>query len=150
MATDGPVLELGIGHYSTPILHYICRDRHLVSIDNNADWVNEFRSFETPTHRICFADPIMNAVIPEAFSVVFVDTAPVTSRIGLIRDFADRAQYLVIHDTECRRYRYDRIWGLFNYLVDVTRYFPGARLESRTNESAIFTMSLTIAHCLMS
>jgi len=44
METTGPVLELGCGHYSTPIVEEICRNqnREVTSLDNHPAWVMQF------------------------------------------------------------------------------------------------------------
>jgi hypothetical protein len=44
LATDGPVLELGCGDFSTPLLHAICakQNRLLVSTDTDKAWLELF------------------------------------------------------------------------------------------------------------
>ncbi len=47
--TTGPVLELGSGHYSTPLLHVLCSPhdgkpaRLLVSTETELNWLNKLK-----------------------------------------------------------------------------------------------------------
>lgn len=54
MQTTSPVIELGAGNYSTPILHEIAaaQGRHLTTVDNNPDWLNRFKIFERDGHSL--------------------------------------------------------------------------------------------------
>jgi hypothetical protein len=52
--TTGPVLELGVGWNSTPVLHEACSGRLLVSVENEPQWAENFRFLETPQHRIVY------------------------------------------------------------------------------------------------
>jgi len=51
--TIGPVLELGMGNGSTPMLHSLCKAMNtpLVSIDNNREWHDRFLDLATRDHR---------------------------------------------------------------------------------------------------
>ncbi len=57
-AGQGPVLELGMGDYSTPMLHLLCHDRLLVSADNSARWVARYEAFRSPRHELHFVDVV--------------------------------------------------------------------------------------------
>src|SRR5678816_1277742 len=52
MRTTGPVLELGVGWYSTPLLHEICKvqKRKLLTFDNNSDWLVQFLPLRSEYH----------------------------------------------------------------------------------------------------
>lgn len=45
VATRGPVLEIGVGHVSTPVLHAFCitQDRLLISVEDDVEWSGKFR-----------------------------------------------------------------------------------------------------------
>ena len=49
----GPVLEIGIGHFSTPFLHEYCKatDRNLVSVEADPQWLAGFVGMETHGHQ---------------------------------------------------------------------------------------------------
>ena len=51
--TDGPVLELGCGWGSTPLLHKLCKEqnRMLITVEDNMDWMARFKEqFESDSH----------------------------------------------------------------------------------------------------
>ena len=54
--TTGPVLELGVGFFSTPYLHYACQStgRHLTSYETSKTWAGCFTryGYESDTHSI--------------------------------------------------------------------------------------------------
>ena len=47
LLTDGDLLELGMGLFSTPLLHEIAADsdRNLVSIDTDPNWLKKFITY---------------------------------------------------------------------------------------------------------
>ena len=52
--TDGPILELGIGDGSTPLLHEICKDknRFLISVENDPAWRDKYAHYRCKNHAI--------------------------------------------------------------------------------------------------
>lgn len=111
LKTTGPILELGTGWYSTPILHEIAvsQQRHLVTLDNNKYWLEQFKATNwqsvTPLpiglehefhlfHYVEWWDDVRLKVrdyFPESeknrWSVVFVDNGPPIERYYLMRRF---------------------------------------------------------------
>lgn len=53
-ATTGPILEMGMGHFSTvPIDDLISESgRYLLSTDTDLSWLNKFKDIETPLHQL--------------------------------------------------------------------------------------------------
>src|ERR1019366_4837505 len=51
--TQGAVIELGCGDYSTPILHHLCPGRLLVSADSNRAWLGRFADLACDMHILC-------------------------------------------------------------------------------------------------
>jgi hypothetical protein len=123
--TNGPVLELGLGLFSTPYLHYACRERWLVSYDNDAAWVSIFKPYETLNHRIRAVSDWAEAPIElrAPWSVALVDHSPSARRVVDIKRLADCAMYIIVHDTNGRYekdYHYSTIYPLFRYRADWT------------------------------
>lgn len=52
--TTGPILEMGCGNFSTPLLHTACakNKRFLLSAETNADWLKLFTCFATDWHHL--------------------------------------------------------------------------------------------------
>ena len=100
--TDGPVLELGMGVFSTPILHEICGNRLLVSVDTSPDWIVKFARFQKDNHHIRHVRDFKKLYdsIGLEWAVAFVDFDPLENRVSEIRRLADTAGIIVVHDTE--------------------------------------------------
>jgi hypothetical protein len=100
--TTGPVLELGMGDHSTPLLHLLCHDRLLVSADSNARWMSRYEAFRSPTHQLhAVADwDRWNVIEQHEWAVCFVDCSPTEHRRELIQRLEKRARYIVVHDTD--------------------------------------------------
>jgi hypothetical protein len=121
--TSGDVLELGMGVFSTPYLHYKCMldNRKLVSYENFESWMNFFvkYGYRNPNHDINFIEKYSDAPIDKEWDLVLIDQTPDWSRAEEAKRLKDKAKYIVIHDSnEGRRYQqfhYDSIYPLFKY-----------------------------------
>lgn len=141
-ATDGPVLELGMGLFSTPYLHWACYDtrRKLVSYESKESFNNLF-VFDDPRevgnkyeeyHQIIYVpDNKWDEVdlFAEHWSVVLVDHAPGRRRRVEINRLSIHADYILVHDSDDlpkhkEHYRFDEIYPLFKYRYDYDKVFP--------------------------
>lgn len=120
--TTGDILELGMGVFSTPYLHYaaILANRHLVSYENYEDWMNFFvkYGYRHPNHEIKYVEKYEDAPIEKPWDVVLIDQTPDSSRIETVKRLKDLAKYIIIHDSNGRYnkiYHYDQIYPLFKY-----------------------------------
>ena len=117
--TQGDVLELGMGLYSTPYLHWACfGKRKLVSYDNDPKYISINKQFEDEFHEVHFVDDWDKAEIEKPWDVVLVDHAPAERRIVEIKRLANFAKYIVVHDTQKRNefeYHYSKIYPLFKH-----------------------------------
>jgi len=95
MATKGPVVEIGAGHWSTPFLHQLCYNRPLVTIESEGHWANRFKHLETENHK--FADKLDNNHYDTDWSVALVD-GPTESRSHALINI--KSDFHVVHDTE--------------------------------------------------
>ena len=122
-ATKGDVLELGVGDGSTPVLHRLCaaQGRRLVSMDNDAAYLERFESFRSPLHELILVDDWDNADIERPWSVVLVDHRPGARRKTDAARLAPFAEYVVCHDTDPERdrvYKFSRIYKFFKHRFD--------------------------------
>lgn len=125
--TNGDVLEMGMGFFSTPYLHYQCLldKRHLTSIDNDHGWVKRFaygefhqHKYEGPYHKLIYVENWDDADIEKPWDVVLMDHSPSERRKVDIKRLVNLAKYVVIHDSNerfDREYRYSEIYPLFKY-----------------------------------
>lgn len=100
--TTGPVLECGMGMWSTPLLHCLCKMRKLVSLETDHAWLEKFSEWSSPTHekKIVRDWATPDEIVSHEWSVVFVDHSPGEERIHTIERLRGRAQYIIAHDTE--------------------------------------------------
>lgn len=131
-ATDGPVLELGIGWDSTPYLHAYCAaaERYLLSVENDPQWLVRFDMlggalpypFGSPLyhnggeHRFLFLPDSNWAHVPiegTSWGVALVDHADSAQRLVELERLRHTCEIVVFHDADCwptvtleSRYRY--------------------------------------------
>lgn len=98
--TNGDVLEIGIGNFSTPILHAFCvsSGRDLISIEKSSDWYNKF-TYLKHNHHDLFTDWISNTNDKKRYSVVFIDDSPGgENRATSFRTYIDQSEFVIVHD----------------------------------------------------
>lgn len=127
--TTGDILEMGTGWYSTPFLHWMCMEqgRKLVSYENDKQYFDIFKDAKNESHSITFVDAWAKAVIKREWGVAFVDFRPKLERRKAVRDLANLAKFIIIHDTDPRSekfYGYSAIYPLFKYRYDYTKFIP--------------------------
>lgn len=106
-STTGDVLEIGVGHFSTPQLHFLCgaMNRKLVSVEQNQEWHDAFATkYTSPIHSF-YQGEYLNVLPSMArlpwwnWSVVFIDHSPGgKSRADVFSLFIELSQYVVVHD----------------------------------------------------
>lgn len=103
-STHGPVLELGVGHFSTPILHALCGalGRRLVSVEADAAWADQFEKLRGPMHDIIVNpeyDDVLREVVAWHWGVAFVDESPGGERRAKsVRALLPVCEFVVVHD----------------------------------------------------
>lgn len=126
--TYGDVLELGPGVFSTPVLHWMCetKKRNLLTIESDIKWLRFCREFyQTEHHKFLYVEnwDQCKDVIDKQWDVVLVDHSPSERRIVEIRQLANKAKYIVCHDSDPwkdREYHYSTIYPLFKYKFEFT------------------------------
>lgn len=118
--TDGPILELGGGPFSTPFLHWACfqNKRELHTYDNDPKYFDLIKQYECDFHKVNLVENWDDIVIERPWDLAFVDHAPATRRKQDIARLANFAKYIIIHDSEIRTrrvYQYEEIYPLFKY-----------------------------------
>ena len=141
--SHGPVLELGMGISSTPLLHAMCADqnRHLVSYDDNPTFINLFKRFKNSNHEIELVEDWDKVPLElckgEHWGMVLVDHHPDERRYREIERLAHTADYLVVHDTEPANddiYQYSKVYNLFKYKTVYGKFNPCTTVLSNKYE----------------
>lgn len=141
--TDGPVLELGTGLFSTPFLHWACFDkrRKLVSYENKKQffdfWIYDDKRElvnDYSYHKVNLVEDSKwdNIDISEHWGVVFVDHNPGPRRREEMKRVANNADYVIIHDTDEKNdwyYKYSEYFPLFKYRWD-SKIYPRTTVVS--------------------
>lgn len=130
--TKGPVLEMGAGDWSTPMLHYMCKamGRTLHTVETNAQWLERFKEYEGPGHQLTYLAPDdWLAVLPDRFGVIFIDGSPGEMRHVWIQRLQSKAHFIVAHDSEkdyqvASNYMYEKVRPLFKYVNEFQRFRP--------------------------
>jgi len=116
--TEGRVIEVGAGAYSTPLLHALCRGRELITIEREAGWAEKFRCLESPNHKLIINRNTANVPeIDEPCGLAFVDGFT-QDRVPCIKRLKDVADVIVCHDTERSVYGYEPIFSTFKERLD--------------------------------
>lgn len=134
LRTTGPMLELGTGWYSTPLLHEVAmiQERTLFSHDNDRAWLAPMANiFRSDRH---FFETLNRATwMYRQWGLVFVDHGPTPEtprndkgllnaldRAQAVLDLMDRTDVFVLHDTEQPvrwEYDWDKVLPLFKYHI---------------------------------
>lgn len=135
--TAGDILELGMGLFSTPLLHNICADqnRTLTSVDTNLDWLEKFIIYNsTNTHRIYHLGTyeINKFGLDKQWGLVLVDHIDAGSRSLNVIKFSEIAQIVIVHDTEKSQetfygYEKNKIRSFFKYSCKYSIYSDATR-----------------------
>lgn len=130
-ATKGEIIEMGTGHGSTPLLHeYATKNkRKLHSYETEKDWISKFTDTANEYHTFTLlgrGDWDSCSKSHNSPSVVFIDHAPGERRKEDIIKFKDKADIIVIHDTEPHNggYQVRQHFSKFKYCVEVMSNVP--------------------------
>lgn len=133
--SEGDVLELGTGYFSTTLLRWLCEmsGRTLYSYETSNEWYKRATRKRVPYHKVFKINSFDEADIERRWGLVLIDQEKARRRHVDVKRLANLADYIVIHDTNPefdRAYRYSRIWPLFKNRYDFTKYFPHTSVVS--------------------
>jgi len=165
--TDGPVLELGCGLYSTLLLHTICekQGRRLHTVDHTLSWLKKFTHLETGLHTfehiMCGSLNVMRYEFMYKFSpdwtnkideswdqvgkgeqwrLVFLDQLPLGRRVKDLKRLRCSTDVFVIHNTNMLGNWLSELWPYlktFKYIY-VFPAFPATVVCSDKTDVRLF------------
>ena len=156
--TAGPILEMGCGDYSTPMLHALCAPmkRMLVSTDADKKWLELFLDMERDWHTFIYVpayaqysekNTVWVSVGEDAWdaigsdthwSIVFIDHTPGLRRVVDIERLRSQTDVFVMHDAQDSYYGYDEVLKTFKYVYEYRRYHITTKVASDTIDVAKF------------
>jgi hypothetical protein len=156
--TTGPILEMGCGDYSTPMLHGLCAPtkRTLVSTDASKTWIEFFTDMQRDWHTFIYVpaygpesdeNDTMFSLEQDAWdtigsdthwNIVFIDHRPGLRRVIDIKRLRPQTDIFVIHDAQDKAYKYDQVLKTFKYIYEYRRYHITTIVVSDTIDVAKF------------
>lgn len=136
--TTGPVLELGEGIYSTPILHWMCfnANRKLVSFENDKKYYTYFWRFRGEYHENFLIRNWERIDIENTkWGFALNDVMPPADRAFLARRLAKNTDIILLHDTqpeEDKVYKYSKLYPEFKYVYHYRKRKPYTTALSNT------------------
>lgn len=135
--SKGDVAEIGTGYFSTLLLHWLANlyGRKVYSYENQTYWLKRALkiSSNSPYHKIIFLNSWDKLPDSKHWGLVFIDHAPAERRVIEIKKFANKADYIVIHDTgpeSDNEYHFSEIWQNFKYVYHYKQAKPWTSVVS--------------------
>lgn len=144
--TTGPILELGAGDHSTPMLHLISLSgREVVTAETDPQWIKKYENYVSPNHSFHLIEKdktkigeyyqwqagwdAWDQIEKRSWSVALIDQAPGECRASAIRRLQGRCIFIVAHDSEedygaGGNYGYSQMRPLFQYCWEFRRFRP--------------------------
>ncbi len=139
----GKVLELGVGYFSTTILHNL-KPEYLLSVESNPGWMARFVNQQSDIHKfrhVVDYDKLFNT-IGLKWDVVLVDHAPYEQRFHDLARLKGHCGMLVVHDTdeytlaqllkEEKINKMQELLDSFKYRIDFNHVAPQTSILSDT------------------
>jgi hypothetical protein len=145
--TNGLILEVGSGVFSTPLIHWLCfaDKRRVITVEKHLHYLDFAKKFTTPWHEVVAIKDIGSSkLMDEYYSVVFIDHTPKkpTTRGDDALLFKDKCDFLVLHDAGPNfhaKYGYDKTYPAFKYRHDWTGYKVNTTVLSNTIDVSKWT-----------
>ena len=127
--TTKPILELGAGDFSTPLIHIETKSKKIVTIDDSKMWLSKFWRLETDWHKFMVLDEEETMEFYKKDNVkwglVFIDNSTWELRFAAIMKYKDIADYIILHD--CNYYPDNNIFGATTEKINVKFRRKGVR-----------------------
>jgi hypothetical protein len=131
---NGPILELGCGYFSTPILYWSAKANNQLfrSYESNKEWA-EFIGYP-----VQYVSTWNDANLSETkWAIAFIDHGQADLRAEHALMVKDNADFIVLHDTEPENnhwYNFNEIYDQFKYKFNYTQITPHTTILSNTTD----------------
>lgn len=137
----GPILELGGGIHSTPMLHWLCKAerKYLKTYESDETFYQFLKMFRSKGHSIKKIDINQwdSLSLDQHWGLIFIDHSPHPQRGKDCIKFANNADYIVVHDSEPqsqKKFGYDIAFNQFKYRKDYIDSYPNTTVLSNFKE----------------
>lgn len=138
--TTGPVLELGSGWFSTPVLSAFATDRLVRTVETNPEWhsritqIGAYQPITNHWHQVVFVPDYNDAPMDDhEWSIVLLDHEPPPRRGVDAARLRKRSQLIIGHDSEHPAYGYDPVFDQFKHRFTYSRQVPWTTVVSDTD-----------------
>lgn len=135
--TEGPILELGSGWFSTILINAFSVGRIARTIETDRNWFESIvpiaacQPLTSHSHQMMLVGDYEAApLFDHPWSVVMIDNEPPRRRGHDLRRLKGRARLFVAHDSEHPDYGYEPVFSSFRYRYDYKRLFPWTTVVS--------------------
>ena len=137
--TEGDVLEMGTGYYSTSLLSWLCElsGRRLYSFEASRKWFEKTVKNKKPFHFVEHVHDWDGVDLNQRWGLAFIDHGPGERRHVDIKRLVNFANCIVVHDSEPQSdhvYQYSKIWDLFKYRIDYKKYRAWTTIISNSED----------------
>lgn len=118
MNTGGKIVEMGSGEGSTPLINEMSSSRGFFSFESNSEW---FAKMSNKGYPIFFIKDWQNFDIGFHVGLLFIDHAPGERRKIDIDKYRNKADVIIVHDTELSAdhgYQMSTVLNSFKYRID--------------------------------
>jgi len=138
--TQGPILEVGAGYYSTSLLSLYSQTRYCRTLESDWHWLEKVRSFfpcsdlsENRGHEFRHVENYRDAVMEDRdWDIVFIDQGDYDSRVETALRMKDKSRLVILHDTE--REDLDSALNSYRYRYDLRSVFPHTSIASQVDD----------------
>lgn len=140
--TDGPILEFGVGCWSTPLVGlFAAAGRYARSVETNVSWhtlalkthygIDYCRKIHSGKHELIHVNSYDDVVIEDHFwDIVFLDHLPPERRgVDALR-LRDKCCLMIAHDSQHPDYEIKSVFRTFKYRLTDYRRRPATTVAS--------------------
>lgn len=141
--SEGDILELGSGYYSTPLINmFASKNRHITTFDNNKEYLNKLKYLQNANHQFIIVEKrwedYFEIFKSKLWGLIFIDNADFKSgcpkiRGALLTLLSQNAEYIICHDSQnlsCYGYNFEQ----FKYKVEYDFLVPHTMVVSNFKE----------------
>ena len=139
--TQGPILEVGAGCYSTSLLSLYSQSRYCRTVESDWQWLEKVKNFfpascdltQDRGHEFQHVENYRDAVMEDRpWDIVFIDQGDHDSRVETALRMKDKSRLVIMHDTE--HANLDAALNSYRYRYDLKAILPHTSIASQVDD----------------